>query len=92
MDMTKKTTILFSPEMHRRLTGLAARRGRSLAELVREACEVQYGVVGGRDQEAAVAELPRVRWRPPSTPKSSRRSSTAAGPSGAGRRVGRSTT
>jgi hypothetical protein len=50
-------TILFSPEMHRRLTDLAARRGRSLGELVREACEVQYGVVGGRDQEAAVAEL-----------------------------------
>ena len=43
--------------MHRRLTDLAARRGRSLGELVREACEVQYGVVGGRDQEAAVAEL-----------------------------------
>jgi predicted transcriptional regulator len=57
MDMTKKTTILFSPEMHRRLTELAARRGRSLGELVREACEVQYGVLGGRDQEAAVAEL-----------------------------------
>jgi predicted transcriptional regulator len=57
MDMTKKTTILFSPEMHRRLTELAARRRRSFGELVREACEVQYGVVGGRDQEAAVAEL-----------------------------------
>lgn len=57
MGMTKKTTILFSPRMHRRLTELAARQGRSLGELVREACEVQYGVVGGRDQEAAVAEL-----------------------------------
>lgn len=57
MEMTKKTTILFPPEMHRRLTELAARRGRSLGELVREACETQYGLVGGRDQEDAVAEL-----------------------------------
>ena len=57
MELTKKTTILFSPELHRRLSDLAARRGRSLGDLVREACEVQYGVVGGRDQVAAVSAL-----------------------------------
>ena len=57
MELTKKTTILFPPEMHRRLTVLAAREGRSLGELVREACEVQYGVTGSRDQEEALQEL-----------------------------------
>jgi predicted DNA-binding protein len=61
MELTKKTTILFSPELHRRLTDLAARRGRSLGDLVREACEVQYGVVGGRDQVAAVDALANLR-------------------------------
>jgi hypothetical protein len=57
MELTKKTTILFSPELHRRLSDLAARRGRSLGDLVREACEIQYGVVGSREQVAAVAAL-----------------------------------
>lgn len=57
MELTRKTTILFSPEMHQRLSELAARRGRSLGELVREACQVHYGLGGGSDQEAAVAEL-----------------------------------
>jgi hypothetical protein len=57
MELTKKTTILFSPELHRRLSDLAARRGRSMGDLVREACEIQYGVVGGSEQLAAVAAL-----------------------------------
>jgi hypothetical protein len=57
MELSKKTTVLFSPELHRRLTELAARRGRSLGDLVREACEVQYGVVGGPEQRDAVAGL-----------------------------------
>ena len=30
MELTKKATVLFSPELHRRLTELAARRGRQL--------------------------------------------------------------
>lgn len=57
MELSKKTTILFTTEFHRRLSELAARRGRSLGDLVREACEIQYGVVGGRQQAAAVAAL-----------------------------------
>ncbi len=60
MELTKKTTILFSPELHRRLAELAARRGRSMGDLVREACEIQYGVVGGREQLAAVGALARL--------------------------------
>jgi len=43
MELIKKTTILFSPGLHRHLTGLAAREGVSLGELVRRACEAQYG-------------------------------------------------
>lgn len=57
MELTKKTTILFSPELHRRLADLAARRGRSMGDLVREACEIQYGIVGSSEQIAAVAAL-----------------------------------
>ena len=45
MDLTKKTTVLFSPELHRRLAEYAARRGVSLGELVREACVQTYGLV-----------------------------------------------
>lgn len=44
MDLTKKTTILLSPGSHRRLTELAARRGVSMGELVREACATAYGI------------------------------------------------
>ena len=44
MELSKKTTLLFSPQLHRRLTALAAKRGVSLGELVREACEAQFGI------------------------------------------------
>jgi predicted DNA-binding protein len=57
MELTKKTTILFSPETHQRLTDLAARRGRSLGELVREACVAQYGLVDADARVAAAAAL-----------------------------------
>jgi hypothetical protein len=57
MELSKKTTILFSPELHRRLTRLAARRGVSLGELVREACEVRYGVLGSASRLEAVQVL-----------------------------------
>ena len=57
MELSKKTTILFSPETHERLTDLAARRGKSLGELVREACVAQYGLVDADARLAAVAAL-----------------------------------
>ncbi|WP_310570513.1 CopG family transcriptional regulator [Gemmatimonas sp.] len=57
MELSKKTTILFSPEAHERLTALAARRGTSLGELVREACAAQYGLVDTDTRVAAVAAL-----------------------------------
>lgn len=57
MELSKKTTILFSPELHRRLSSLAAGRGVSLGELVREACEARYGVIGGPARGEAVRAL-----------------------------------
>ena len=57
MELSKKTTILFAPETHQRLTEFAARRGISLGELVREACVAQYGLVDADTRLAAVASL-----------------------------------
>lgn len=57
MELSKKTTILMSPETHQYLTELAARKGKSLGELVREACVAQYGLVDTDTRVAAVAAL-----------------------------------
>ena len=51
--LTKKTTLLFSPRLHRRLTDLAAQRGTSLGELVRSAC----GSASAEDKVAAVRRI-----------------------------------
>ena len=56
-QITKKTTVLLQPELHRRLTRLAARRGTSLAELVRSACERQYGIGGSKERMQAVRAI-----------------------------------
>lgn len=60
MRSPKKTTIALPPELHRQLASLARHRGTSLDELVRQACEVQYGVtrpVPAEVRLAAVREL-----------------------------------
>ena len=57
MELSKKTTILFSPELHAHLVRLAAQRGTSLGELVRSACVRAYGASSPSDRLAAVAEL-----------------------------------
>ena len=54
MELTKKTTILFSPESHQYLSSVAAQRGVSLGELVREACAIAYGSV---DQSATISAV-----------------------------------
>lgn len=61
MELSKKTTILFSPELHRRLVGIAAKQGTSLGELVREACEAKYGVQTDPRRAAAVRELSELK-------------------------------
>ena len=57
MELTKKTTILFSPALHAHLVGLAGRRGVSLGELVREACERQYGFVPVEQRMEALRQI-----------------------------------
>lgn len=60
MRSSKQATITLSPELHRRLACLAEDRGTSLGELVRQACEVQYGEARPLPAEvrlAAVREL-----------------------------------
>jgi len=57
MELSKKTTVLFPPELHDRLVKLAAQLGTSLGDLVRTACEKQYGVVSPDDRLAALRAL-----------------------------------
>lgn len=57
MELSKKTTILFPPELHERLTRRAEREGTSLGELVRRACEVEYGTASEEELQQALDEL-----------------------------------
>ena len=55
--LTKKTTILLQPDLHQRLTRLAAQRGTSLGELMRRACEKQYGIGGSKERIQAARAI-----------------------------------
>ena len=44
MELSKKTTILLSPRLHSLLKGISAAKGSSIGELIRSACEKQYGL------------------------------------------------
>jgi len=57
MELSKKTTILFPPDLHSRLLRLAKQKGTSLGDLVRSACERQYGLATLEDRLAAVEAL-----------------------------------
>ena len=57
MELSKKTTILFPPDLHERLKRLAKIRGVSIGELVRSACEAQYRLVPSGERHALVLEL-----------------------------------
>jgi len=57
MDLTKKTTILLSPDLHEDLTRIAAQRGVSLGHLVREACREKYGLARTPARKEAVEKL-----------------------------------
>jgi predicted DNA-binding protein len=61
MGLSHKTTILLSGALHRRLTQLADERGKSLGELIRQACERQYGLADRDDRLAAVKALAALR-------------------------------
>ena len=57
MELSKKTTILFSPQMHDQLSRLAKHKRTSLGDLVRDACEKQYGLVSSERRLEAVRQL-----------------------------------
>ena len=59
-QVTKKTTILFSPNLYNRLTRIAEQRHSSVGELVREACRAQYGLSTQAERLAIVQELSRL--------------------------------
>lgn len=61
MELSRKTTILLSPELHDRLTRLAEQEQTSLGELVRRACEAQYGVTSEEDRLDAVKAIGDLR-------------------------------
>jgi hypothetical protein len=74
MDLTKKTTILFPPGLYSQLARLAEQRGTSVGDLVRRACERQYGLIPLRDRLAAVEQLAALRL-PVGSPKQLERES-----------------
>ena len=57
MELSKKTTILFSPKLHKHLSRIAAQKRISMGELVRTACERQYGAVSKDERREAVRDL-----------------------------------
>ncbi len=57
MELVKKTTILFPPDLYQQLATLARDRRSSVGELVRTACRAQYGLANRQERLSAVAEL-----------------------------------
>ena len=60
MELTKKTTLL-SPTLHRQLAQLASQRRTSIGELVRTACEREYGMADDEDRVVAARALAEFR-------------------------------
>jgi hypothetical protein len=57
MELVKKTTILFPPELYGQLAQLAEQRRTSVGELVRSACRKQYALSTREERLALVAEM-----------------------------------
>lgn len=74
MELSRKTTILLSPELHEALSRLAADRGVSMGHLVREACRERYGLLRTEERMEAVSQLGRLEL-PVGTPEELERES-----------------
>lgn len=74
MELSKKTTILFPPDLHRRLMRVAEARGTSLGDLVRTACEQVYGMHSEQDRLAAAERLAALAL-PVASPRTMKRQS-----------------
>ena len=77
MDLTRKTTILFPPDLYDRLARLAQQRHSSVGQLVREACRVQYSLSTRAEHLAIVDQLASFSL-PAGTPEEMERESVAA--------------
>ena len=60
MELEKKTTILFPPQLHSHLSHIAKQEGVSLGQLVRTACEAKYGSTSTEARTRAVSALSRL--------------------------------
>ena len=57
MELSKKTTILLSPRLYSLLKNLSESTNRSIGELIRSACERQYGLYPESDALEAADRL-----------------------------------
>ena len=80
MELSKKTTILFPPDLYQRLASLADQRHSSVGELVREACRAQYSLTSRADRHALVDRLGALRLPVGTVEEMERESVPAAGP------------
>ncbi len=74
MELTKKTTILFPPDLYERLKRLAEQRQTSVGDLVRRACEDRYHLHSVEERVRAVRELSELSL-PVGTPEEMERES-----------------
>ena len=77
MQLVKKTTILFPPDLYDQLARLAKQRDSSVGELVRSACRLQYSLVSKNMRMAAVREMAAMS-SPVGTPEEMERESLPA--------------
>jgi len=57
MELSKKTTILLSPRLYKMLKGISEVERVSIGELIRSACEKQYGLPAESEAIEAVQRL-----------------------------------
>ncbi len=60
VEFTKKTTILFPPDLYRFLADVAQQRKVSVGQLVRTACESQYGFTSPEERLHALEKLSKI--------------------------------
>lgn len=77
MELSKKTTILLSPRLYTLLKRLSHSTNQSIGELIRAACEKQYGLHPESASLAAAERIAELRL-PVDTPYAMKRQSVPA--------------